>query len=84
MKPRRTLEDLVAFIGVPFDADMFSFFKQERKEFSEPKETLDWKMKTQEPLDKTRIGRYIEGLTAEQLAVFKKNASLALKQFNYE
>ena len=84
LKPRRTLEDLVAFIGVPFDADMFSFFKQERKEFSEPKETLDWKMKTQEPLDKTRIGRYIEGLTAEQGAVFEKNASLALKQFNYE
>ena len=84
LKPRRTLEDLVAFIGVPFDADMFSFFKQERKEFSEPKETLDWKMKTQEPLDKTRIRRYIEGLTAEQRAVFEKNASLALKQFNYE
>jgi len=84
LMPRKTLEELVAFMGVPIDADMFNFFKQERKEFSEPKQTLDWKRKTLEPLDVDRIGRYIEVLTAEQRAVFEKNASLALKQFNYE
>jgi len=80
---KNTLDGVCKFLNVPFQESMLHYYKQDNSNLSEPAATLDWKKKTQESPDSSRIGRYKLQLTTKDIDVFNSVANNTLKEFNY-
>ena len=71
------------FIGVEYEDSMLEYYKHSTAKKCEPKETLDWKRKTLEKPDPSKINRYERDLSAEQIEQYNYIASKILKSFGY-
>ncbi|WP_423818459.1 sulfotransferase [Salinimicrobium sp. TIG7-5_MAKvit] len=77
---KNSCKSICLFLNVEFKPSMLEYFKQDL----EPKETLDWKMKTLTKPDKLAIGKYKKELKREEIEVFNSIAKESLKRFKYE
>ncbi len=68
--PKTELAKLTSFLGVDFSEDMLTYYLKE----NEPSSTLDWKRKTLEEPDATKIGRYKTVLSAQEVTLFNNTA----------
>lgn len=81
---QEALQPFLNALNLDFESNMLAFYKHNKLNSIEPKETLPWKQKTLQPLDSNNIGTYKAVLQPEEVIVFNKIAYQALKQFDYE
>ena len=77
--PEKHLRELMHLLEVPYQKRVESYYTHN----DEPEATLDWKRRTLQPPDPSRIGRYQEALTAEEITAFKETAEPMLDQLGY-
>jgi hypothetical protein len=80
---RKTLLNICNFLGIEFDNAMLSYFDKNREFSLEPKETLDWKMKTLEPLDVKNIGKYSQELSEIEVNTINQHTLNLRKLYQY-
>ncbi len=78
------LNEVCAFLDIPFESKMLQYYEQESPKLTEPAQTFDWKAKTKEKPDPSRVGRYRKDLTPKQVECFNQEAGEMLRFFNYE
>ena len=78
-----SLQQICAFLGVDFDPAMLAFHETNNEESLEPEATLQWKRRTLEPLDESRVGRYQSELTAHQITTVERIAREGLLLYGY-
>lgn len=78
------LEKVLLKFNLKFEEQMLSYYKENIEKVVEPKETLAWKLKTLEPIDKTNIGKYKSELTKSEIESFNSIANESLKFFGYD
>jgi hypothetical protein len=79
----KTCLQLTSFLGVDFDLNMLNFFNINAELGLEPKQTLDWKKKTLQPLDESVIGRYKNVFSDYGEEDFFINGIKNLKKYGY-
>jgi len=82
--PKETLDSTCSFLNLPFDKKMLSYYQKHSKELTEPLATLDWKIKTKEKPDISRIYRYQRHLTKQQIESFNGEAHEMLSYYKYK
>ena len=80
----QSLKNICEFLDIEYSERMLDYYKNNDSKKSEPTETLDWKMRTREKPDNSRISRYKEFLTEAQIKIFSEIALQSLKNFKYE
>lgn len=80
---KTTLKKVCSFLNVEFDSKMESYYEFKEDFLKEPKETLEWKLKTKERPDKSRIGQYKQMLSDTEISIFEKIASKQLNIYGY-
>jgi len=83
LRPEATLREICAFLGLSFDPAMLDFHVRNREQQLEPAATMEWKQKTLEPVDPSRVGRYRTELSAEQLRAIEAIAHDGLRRHRY-
>ena len=81
--PESILSELSASIGEPFDPQMLSYHERNREQELEPTEFLQWKAKTRQPPDSSRVQRFREELSASDLDSVVAIARHGLQTYNY-
>ena len=81
--PTVALRSICDFLGEPFSVQMLEYHARNASEQLEPSETMAWKRKTIEPLDRSVIGRHRRLLAEEEIADFEAEAGDALRRFGY-
>jgi hypothetical protein len=71
------------WLGFPFEADMLNFYQQNKTKKLEPELTMDWKMRTLQPISDDTVGRYASLLSNEEQEEFLAVAAIALHRFSY-
>jgi len=82
-RPEETLRRVCEFLGLPFDPAMLDFHVRNREQGLEPAATLEWKQKTLEPVDPSRVGRYRTELSPEQVGTIEAAARGGLRRYRY-
>jgi hypothetical protein len=77
------LTQILSMFNLRFEPKMIDFYKDNLKNQTEPKETLAWKQKTLQPIDKSNIGKYKQELTNIEIEEFNILAQESLKLFGY-
>lgn len=78
------LQKILNKFDLEFEKQMLSYYTDNKQNSVEPKETLAWKLKTLEPIDKSNIGKYKSELTEVEVDNFNLIANEALKIFGYD
>jgi hypothetical protein len=76
-------EEICTFLDVPFSPLMLEYDRINREQGLEPGSTLDWKMKTLQKPDKSRIEQYKHQLSIDELKKFEKEAGSELARYGY-
>jgi len=82
--PINTLKMVCEFIEIKYSSKMLDYYKTNDNKRIEPLQTLDWKKKTLEKPDSSKIGRYKYDLTKQQITEFNIIALNSLKLFRYD
>ena len=80
--PETTLKTITQFLSIDYSNKMLNFYLDKNND--EPTSTIDWKLKTKQPIDKTNLDKYKQILTKEEISIFKSIAGSILKQNGYE
>lgn len=80
-KSKEALKRLCDFLDLEFSPAMLTYYNSEF--YDEPKETLDWKKKTQSEPDNSSVGRYKALLDEEEISNFNSLSKSILNKFNY-
>jgi len=81
LNTEKTLQSVCLFLGIQYERNMLNY--HDERNHDEPKETIDWKRKTLDPPDPSRIGRFKSDLTEGEINIFNSIAGSVLLQFNY-
>ena len=81
---KATSEVVCSFLEVNFDETMLRYYELNAKNAIEPAKTLDWKKKTLQQPDTSKIGQYKAQLTSEELKTFHAVAQTTLSTYHYE
>jgi len=82
--PKKVLKKICNFLNLRFDSQMLKYYELEEVFLTEPKETLDWKKKTREKPDISRIGQYHSVLNIEEIKIFENIAKNQLQAYGYK
>ncbi len=77
-----TLKKCSAFLGIEFNPSMLDYYKLESGQ--EPKDLLDWKVKTAKAPDENNIGRYLSVFKTFEIEEFNQIAGLCLNKYGYQ
>lgn len=80
---KNELEKVCDFLGVKFDKKMLTYFKEADQNKIEPSETLEWKLKTRENIDTSKVSRFNRFLTKVQIDEFEFIANNDLRKYGY-
>jgi hypothetical protein len=79
VKQKSELERVSDFLGIPYHDQMLHYY-----EFNdEPTETINWKQKTLQPIDQSRVGAFRSELAPDFSEKLWKLAQPTLKKFGY-
>jgi hypothetical protein len=84
LSPKRTLTAVTGFLQLEFSKSMLDYAQRNRDESLEPEETMQWKLKLNEKLEKTNIGKYHSSLTEQEIAIFEMRCGELLKHYGYK
>ncbi|MCH4823798.1 sulfotransferase [Gramella lutea] len=79
-----SLKDVCNLLELPFEQSMRQFHEYNQNKQLEPSETLEWKQKTREPIDKKNIEKYKSEMSEVQQKLFEKIAASTLEKFDYK
>lgn len=82
--PRQTLTCVSEFLQLEFSESMLDYAKRNREDKLEPKETMLWKLKLNEELEKANIGKFRSLLTKQQIAIFESRCGDFLNYYGYK
>jgi hypothetical protein len=82
--PESELKSICKHIGIDFSKEMLNYFLNNRKNYEEPVELIDWKIKTMEKPDASNSGKYKNELLPEEIENFNSIGGVMLKYFGYE
>lgn len=82
-RPEQTMRNLCSWLGVSFDPHMLSFYELNRKNTLEPKQTLDWKIRTLEPISEQSVGRYVRELKDADIGAIEEIAGAKMQAWGY-
>lgn len=83
LNTEQILQNLLKKVELKFEEQMLDFYIKNKMDTIEPKETLAWKLKTLEPIDKSNIGKYKSELSSNEIRIFNDIAKESLKLFGY-
>lgn len=81
--PKQQLTRITSFLDLSYHPDMLNYHKRNQKYDIEPAETIEWKKKTLENIDSSRIGRYKKDLSQIEVNEFDLYAKNMLAKFSY-
>ena len=79
-----TLIKVCAFLELEYHQGMIHYYEATEEKNREPGATLEWKMKTLEKPDPSKIGRFRKDLSPEQIATFNQLAGKQLTEYGYD
>lgn len=82
-KPKKTLIHVCDFLGVSFDPIMLRHNELNQEVYKEPKELLDWKRQTLEPISASKVGEYRRLMNPQDLFEFEQIAHKTLEKYFY-
>jgi hypothetical protein len=82
--PERELTRICRWLGIGFESGMLTFYLENERRELEPRETLDWKRRTLEPIGPGTVGRYKDRLTIAEQEEFESRAADVLRVFGYD
>lgn len=82
--PTKTLISVVDFLNINFDDKMLKYYERNKQLIVEPKLTIEWKKKTLEKLDISRISRYRNEMTLYDIKTFEKLTAPLLEKYGYK
>ncbi len=74
-----TLNNICNFLDIKYDKQMLKFYESN----DEPLEFMQWKSKTNKPIDKSRVGAYKKLLSHKDIAMFESTAGATLRKLGY-
>jgi hypothetical protein len=83
LAPSSVVMAICEWLGIPFEADMLNFHKQNKIKKLEPDLTMDWKKRTLQPISGATVKRYASLLSSEEQDEFLVLAAGALRRFSY-
>lgn len=78
-----TVRSMCDWLGLSFEGEMLNFYQQNKDKTLEPELTMDWKIRTVQPISDETIGRYKSLFSDEELIQFDAEAKVALDKFCY-
>ena len=78
-EPESTLREVLSFIDASYREVVHGYYLHNH----EPEATIDWKQRTLQPPDSSRIGRYLTRLTCEEIETFESRADSLLNLLGY-
>ena len=81
--PEKTLKSICKYIGEDYDNNMLKYYDMNQQNDLEPKEFLQWKEKTIQPLDANNIRKYERVLSREEIQIFNNIACDVLRLYDY-
>jgi hypothetical protein len=81
--PRACLEPALAKLGYGWDERMLDFHETNREKAIEPDATMAWKTLTTRPVTSSRIGRFRDVLSEQEIITLESSANQALTDFGY-
>jgi hypothetical protein len=82
--PRQTLTNIAEFLQLEFSESMLDYAKRNREDKLEPKETMLWKLKLNEDLEMSNIGKFRILLTKQEIAIFESRCGDFLNYYGYK
>jgi len=80
IQPKIELKKCTAVLGLEFEDQMLDYYKNKM----EPTELLDWKKKTNEQIDKSNTQKYLEQLSATEIAEVMSVSGKLMGKFGYQ
>lgn len=77
--PECILKKCVNFLDLQFESSMLNYYN----ESLEPSALIDWKMKTNQEIDKTNSGNYLKQLNAKQISKIMLVTNSLMQKFDY-
>lgn len=84
MSPVQTLTDITDFLQLEFSESMLNYASRNKDEKLEPDETMQWKLKLNDELDKSNIGKYQSLLTEQDISIFERHCGELLELYGYK
>lgn len=84
LNTEESLRKICGFLELTFTKEMLFYHQKNREKEIEPKETLDWKKKTLEAPDPSKIGRYRRKLSLRERNKFNCLTSDLMNKLGYE
>jgi hypothetical protein len=82
--PEQILREICTWLGLDFDRQMLVFNERNKALALEPSATMDWKLRTLDPANTSRIGRHAYDMNVEQRRAVEVVAGETMKHFGYE
>ena len=80
----KTCRNICTFLQVEYDPEMLEYHIANKELSLEPSETIDWKKKTLEKPDRSRIGQYKKQLRPLDIERFNQIARTSLQRYGYK
>jgi Sulfotransferase family len=81
---KKQLCKICEFVGIEFNHSMLNYYRKNNQQGDEPLATLDWKKKTLEAPDESRVGQFHSKLSQKETIYFENTAGDLLKTFGYK
>lgn len=82
-EPFENMKSICNWLDLDFEIEMFDFYLYNKKKKLEPELTMDWKMRTMQPINGDTVGRYKRGLSKDEIRTFESISAQALIRFSY-
>lgn len=82
--PSKTLNNVTEFLNIRYDDKMLKYYQRNKKLVIEPELTIEWKKKTLEKPDTTRISRYKNEMAPYEIEKFEELTDPILKKYGYK
>ena len=83
LQPISSVKNICGWLGMPYEAGMLDYYKHNKNKKIEPDLTMDWKMRTLQPISDDTVGRYANLLSNKEQEEFSTVAARALRRFSY-
>lgn len=78
-----TIRAICSWLQLDYEPSMMQFHVSNSAHGLEPKQTIDWKKRTLEPIGTQTVGRFSELLSKVEIAAFESRAGQSLARFGY-
>ena len=84
LSPKITLTKITEFLQLEFSELMLDYARRNRDEQLEPAATMQWKLKLNDELEQSNIGKFRTSLTKQEVAIFENHCEGILKYYGYK